>query len=870
MHERVTAAELLQAANECAARGWRVFPCHSAIEGCCSCGRSDCKNVGKHPRTPNGLNDATVDPAQIQTWWRANGRAPSNLAIAAGEPSGLVVIDVDPRHGGDECLACMEAELGPLPRECTVKTGGGGIHFYLRYPVDHRIPSRNGWRKGIDVKSDGGYVIAPPSMHGQGQPYKWQSRNGSPPSIPPKWLGALREADEAPPAASRNLALNGHCVLLQRAQQYAASVPGALEGNRNDAAFSLAGHLASFITDTGERLREDEILSVVRTWNIRCEPPLDDAELNTCVASALKNGTPRANKEVTVLPAEAGDSDDKRDDDKSAERKPHKNQATLLVELAGEASLFHDPEGEAYARFPVGQGEHFHWEVARVRTRGFRRWLSQRFYRTYRSVPAAQSQQDAVGVIEAMAVFDGDRREVSVRLAQFESRIYFDLANDHWQVVEIGRDGWRILDDSPVMFRRPKAMLATPTPEAGNIQELNRFANVTDDDWPLVLAWLVAALRPSGPYPVLAVHGEHGSGKSGLCKKLRLLVDPNTAPLRADYREPRDLMICANSGWVMAFDNLSHIPSWLSDCFCRLATGGGFSCRTLYENDEETIFNAQRPLVLNCIEEVITRPDLLDRSILVNLPRIEPVRRRADTQLDRKFEEARPRIFGGLLAAVVSALRNEATVTLPSLPRMADFAIWASAAESALGLAKGQFIAAYDASRAAGTETAIETSPVGRAIVEFIAAVRHWSGTATELLTALESQAGEKTKALKSWPGSPNILGGAIKRLAPNLRDAGLAVEFDKKGKRRTRIIELSVNTEPVGNSSSALSASSAAAESAEIPAIRADDPADATANHESSANGAFFTAEADMADGADDVDADFPPHSYELEWVEV
>ncbi len=140
---------------------------------------------------------------------------------------------------------------------------------------------------------------------------------------------------------------------------------------------------------------------------------------------------------------------------------------------------------------------------------------------------------------------------------------------------------------------------------------LRRFVNVTDGAWPLLLAWLVAAMHPSGPFPVLAVYGEQGSAKSTLCRFLRKIVDPNTAPLRADYREPRDLMICANNGWFVALDNLSKLLVWLSDCLCRLSTGGGFSTRTLYENEEETIFAAKRPVMLNCIEEVATRSDLL-------------------------------------------------------------------------------------------------------------------------------------------------------------------------------------------------------------------------------------------------------------------
>ena len=421
--------------------------------------------------------------------------------------------------------------------------------------------------------------------------------------------------------------------------------------------------------------------------------------------------------------------------------------------------------------------------MSRVSTKTFRRWLKRRFYRATGKTPSAQSLQDALGVIEAKAIYDGDSRRVFIRLAEHENHIYLDLGNDHWQVIEIDRAGWRVVNDPPVMFRRAKAMKELPIPDPyGNIQELRRFANVTNDDWPLLLAWLVASMRPTGPYPVLAVHGEHGSAKSTLCRFARKIIDPNTSPLRADYREPRDLLICANSGWIVALDNLSDIKPWLSDCFCRLSTGGGFSTRTLFENDEETIFDAKRPLILNCIDEVVNRSDLLDRSVLLNLPRIDSEQRISEAKLDREFDEALPKILGGLLTAVSVALRNQDQVKLPKLPRMADFAIWATAAEPALGLDPGEFLRAYTANRESGNETAIEASPVGKLLIDFAQDHGAWSGTSTELLAELESKADQKTKSLKSWPKTARTLGASVKRLAPNLRQAGIGVEFDRKG----------------------------------------------------------------------------------------
>jgi hypothetical protein len=163
--------------------------------------------------------------------------------------------------------------------------------------------------------------------------------------------------------------------------------------------------------------------------------------------------------------------------------------------------------------------------------------------------------------------------------------------------------GWRVVDNPPVRFRRACAMLSLPTPTpGGNIEFLRDYLNVGPDDRPLVVAWLLAAMRPVGPYPVLCLHGEQGSAKSTTARVLRELVDPNAAPLRSEPREPRDLMIAANNGWVVALDNLSHVASWLSDALCRLSTGGGFSTRELYSDDDEMIFNATRPMILAALQ----------------------------------------------------------------------------------------------------------------------------------------------------------------------------------------------------------------------------------------------------------------------------
>jgi len=459
--------------------------------------------------------------------------------------------------------------------------------------------------------------------------------------------------------------------------------------------------------------------------------------------------------------------------------------STDVLNVATAARLFHASDGTGFADLMIDG----HRETWPLRGKRFQAWLRQQYYERTWDAPSPAALNAALNVLEAQAQFDGPQRKVSIRLAEQDGVIYLDLADEFWRCVEIGANGWRIAEDPPVRFRRSAGMQPLPLPvQGGSIESLAPFLNLaSENDFVLVVAWLLGALRAGGPYPVLAIAGEQGSAKTVLSKLLRAVVDPSVAPVRALPRDERELFIAASNGHVLAFDNLSGLPPWLSDTLCRLASGSAFSTRRLFTDQDEILFAAARPVILNGIEDIITRPDLADRAILLTLGAIAERQRRPEHALWREFELARPHILGAVLDAAAHGLRMLPHVRLKRLPRMADFALWATACESAFRPA-GTLEAAYSNNRRAAIENIVDADPVATLVREIMADKAQWRGRASDLLQIGANRSG--------WPKSPRALAGRLRRAQSFLRTLGIEIVFGREGRLGMRTIRIMATDE--------------------------------------------------------------------------
>jgi len=470
------------------------------------------------------------------------------------------------------------------------------------------------------------------------------------------------------------------------------------------------------------------------------------------------------------------------------------NHASQLVEMVVEsgAELFHSPDAEPFVTLTVGN----HKETHRLRGDAFQQWLGKLSWEQTKRAISSQVLDQVTGTLGGLAKYEGEEIPTFVRIASWDGDIWVDLVDSEWRSIKVGSGGWEVVANSPVRFTRSNGMHPLPVPvHGGRLADLRDFLNVgTDEDWILLQAWLVGCFRPTGPYPLLALHGEQGSAKSTTSRILRSLIDPNKSPVRSLPSEIRDLMITATNGWLIGFDNLSLIRDWMSDSLCRLSTGGGFAVRELYSNDGEKIFDVQRPVLLNGITELAKRSDLLDRTIAVTLPTISETRRKTESELWRDFNAARPGILGAILTAVSTALRNESDVRLSRQPRMADFAHWSVAAEPDLDCSTGDFMAAYANNRTQASETAIFSSVIGEPLLALLELKDGFQGSATELLKKLnifEVKIGG-SRSPKGWPQRANSLSAQLRRLVPNLRAVGWEAVLDRRDpKTRTKIISI-------------------------------------------------------------------------------
>ena len=495
---------------------------------------------------------------------------------------------------------------------------------------------------------------------------------------------------------------------------------------------------------------------------------------------------------IEELKAAALDADQVRyAEDEPVNNNNGKSQADILIMLAlrSGAELFHTPTDDLYVSFDV-KG---HRETWPVRSKATRRWLIRGFYLTTGKAPNIEAVQTALNLLEAKAQFDGKEIETHLRTAWAGGALWYDLCDDKWRAIRVSQNGWRVVAKPPVKFIRHRHMAAQVEPEhGGNLDDLFKYINVpSPTDQKLLRTWNVVGLVPGIPRPVQALHGGQGSGKSTTAKRQRDLIDPaRVSLLRA--KDESEIVQGLDHHYCAIFDNLTFVGDWLSDILSRAVTGEGFTKRKLYTDTEDVLFAYHRLLIVTGIGLVVTKPDLLDRSLIIGVDQIPDPERIPEKELDADFLRAKPKLFGAMLDHLVGALKVHGKMKFENLPRMADFAKWSIEVEVGMGRDPEEWRQAYWVNVGRQNEEAVAASTVATVLLALLEKTSPWSGTPQELYAALKTNADEQKIPGKSFPGSVSVMGRKLREVIPNLFAHGWKVEFSKSGKRTVTVTRLS------------------------------------------------------------------------------
>ncbi|MFQ0812715.1 hypothetical protein AVM02_00785 [Brucella anthropi] len=451
-------------------------------------------------------------------------------------------------------------------------------------------------------------------------------------------------------------------------------------------------------------------------------------------------------------------------------------QANLILSSSS-MELFHTPEGIGFVAFTNQQGGIV---CHSIRSDAVKNWVRLCFHRATGKTLGRDALTEVLDLLAAKAHYEGALSKVNVRIAGSEDEIYYDPGKADGTAVRVSTEGWELVKNAPVYFHRPAGFVEQVLPDGsrGRLSDLRGLLQLDDKNWVLLLAFLLISLKPAHPYMVLLLSGGHGSGKSKISELVKRIVDPNALEKSRLPKDEHTLAIQAAMTWMLVYDNTSSVRWDLSDAICAMLTGGGFSTRKFYADDEQRMFKNARPAIINGIGEFASQHDLLDRAIALKLPTMPAGARSTERDINRRFEEILPGVLAELFDIVSVALRRFGSVEPPTSVRMADAAQWLVAAEPATGLPEGTFLAALEDSVKEVTIENTINHPLVLALFKLLDNLgpeRVYEGTVGDLHEKLQ---GQQDRYDPQLPKNAAHLSNALQRLTHGMAAIGLHVEM--------------------------------------------------------------------------------------------
>lgn len=469
-------------------------------------------------------------------------------------------------------------------------------------------------------------------------------------------------------------------------------------------------------------------------------------------------------------------------------------QSDVIIRLASEIQYFTDELEEPYGAVDING----HTEVMSIKSDKFKLYLTKLFFEETNGAPGSDAMSQALKVFEMKAMFSGEQRKLQRRMTEHNGDYFYDLADKNWQAIKVSKQGCTLEQQPPILFTRNKNMKEQVLPDLkvggkellGFARKHFRFKKETD----LILftVFLVSCFVSEISHVILVLFGEKGASKSTTMSMVKQIVDPAVQGLLSMPSSKQDLAIILANTYMPGFDNLDALSAEKSDLLCMAATGGAFSKRTLYSDSDETILRFKRCVMLNGINVVATRPDLLDRSIVLELERIPKNERKTEDQVWTSFQTDLPKMLGAIFQIVSKAmtLRNE--VELREVGRMADFTYWGYAIAEVLEVGGETFLQAYLGNQDRANEEALSSHPVAAAVLALMKSQNKWVSSVSKLLKELEEVAElEKINTrVRTWPKDAHVLSKRLKEVKSNLEEVGIYYDIRHGGDAKIITLE--------------------------------------------------------------------------------
>jgi hypothetical protein len=804
---------------------------------------------------------ATED--QLKAWFDGTN---NNLGVVTGKVSRLLVLDVD----GDKAKSYIENALHTkvkydtkeaIDKTLWTETGGGGFHLLVRYdPEEFRQDDRaideikNAvlWRgkddhSEIRLKSDGGYVVAPPSVHPSGSHYRFIKGNVIAKLSKDQILDLIRCFRQINGIRRSNVQLNvekAESDLLPASKELddervmditVILKPYYIKGQRHEFILYLSGWLrkegmaiesarkiVEGLAEVDEELH-DRIATLEDTYSKETpdqvkgyqglleilEAQLGSADLALQILKEVQDVFPE--NRLMLHDSAASDLADlsAHIDPGGGNKLPSASE--LAIGLVDKRAIlyFKDEYGTPHIKVKVGD----HTEIMPVGSSRFELYVSKVFYDEMDAqVLKAESLNEVVRILTARTIFDGITARLHLRTAWGigndddnsvdYNTLYYDPTTENWSCIKVTTQGWKILPRHPdnVLFTRFKQL-----PQVMPIREyspdiMDRYLDLMhikgDTSRLLVKVMLIASFIPDIGHPITVPNGEQGGVKSTYCRYHKRIVDPCAVELLTIPKDRNEFVQHMHHNYVVVYDNVRIVPKWFSDEICKAVTGAGNSKRKLYTDDEDVAYNYKRCVDVNGINNVLTEPDALDRSVMQDFTRISDEERREEAEVDAEFEAMKPGLLGYIFDILVKAVSTKPTIKLERKPRMADFAVWGEAIARAMGCKELEFLEAYYSVLERQNVDAVEATLVGPAIVHFVntwpQGTSRWEGSPEELLGSLRRtvEAFRIDTRDSMFPKKGNSLIRKLKPLLPDLRqgyDIDITITRDNTGKTKSK-----------------------------------------------------------------------------------